>query len=158
MPWAFARLIKDWGSIKFFTIKEPYFGWSFSQTRPKRPPEMKKKSKTGYTFSTKILEPLEGEGILGAPPCQLLIKSPPTGNFRAQIVLSPFLRISELCQQLLHLNVELPTLLHQECFQNSVPQLEQLYLYWVCYYILPFSLHVFSKIFPGVAMFNIITV
>ena len=64
----------------------------FLQTRPKRPPKIKK-SKTGYTFSTKIREPLEGEGILGAPPRQLL-NNPPPGSCRAQIVVHPFLRIS----------------------------------------------------------------
>ena len=36
--------------------------------------KMKENSKTGYTFSTKVPEPVEGEGILGAPPLQLLVK------------------------------------------------------------------------------------
>ena len=35
---------------------------------------MNKNSETGYAFSTKVLEPCESEGILGAPPRQLLVK------------------------------------------------------------------------------------
>ena len=38
---------------------------NFSQTRPKKTPKMKENSETGYTFSTKIPEPLEGKGISG---------------------------------------------------------------------------------------------
>ena len=37
---------------------------------------MKEKSETEYIFSTKIPEPLEGEGTLGVPPRQLPIKYP----------------------------------------------------------------------------------
>ena len=36
---------------------------------------MKENSETGYIFSTKVPEPLKGEGILGAPPRQLLIST-----------------------------------------------------------------------------------
>ena len=42
---------------------------------------MKENSETEYTFSTKIPELLEGEGILEAPPRQLLIKYSPRGSY-----------------------------------------------------------------------------
>ena len=65
-----------------------------------------------------------------------------------KLSLHSFLRISEFCQYLLHSNVELPTLLHQQCF---VPYLERLYCR-VCYYVLPSSLSSlhenFSKALP----------
>ena len=35
---------------------------------------MKENSETGYKFSTKIPEPVEGKKDLGAPPLQLLVK------------------------------------------------------------------------------------
>ena len=38
---------------------------------------MKENSETGYTFSTKIPEPIEGERILGTPPRQFTGKVPP---------------------------------------------------------------------------------
>ena len=50
---------------------------NFSQARPRNPPKMNENFETRYTFSTKIPGPLEGEGIWGEPPRQLVIKYPP---------------------------------------------------------------------------------
>ena len=49
---------------------------NFSHARPKKPENGRKFLNRVLTFSTKIWE---GEGILGAPPRQLLIKYPPPG-------------------------------------------------------------------------------
>ena len=48
---------------------------NFSQTKPKKTPKMKENSETGYVFSAKIPEPLEGEGNY-----QSLTRSPPPGD------------------------------------------------------------------------------
>ena len=47
---------------------------NFSQTRLQKCPKIKENSETGYMISTKIQKQVEGEGILEAPPCQLLVK------------------------------------------------------------------------------------
>ena len=48
--------------------------FKFFADKAYKPPKIKENSETGYTFSTKIPKPLEGEGILGARPRQLLVK------------------------------------------------------------------------------------
>ena len=64
-------------NFHYFNIKWNFF--FFQWTRLQRRPKMKENSKNGHTFSTKIPEPVEGEGILGAPLRQSLVNYPLPG-------------------------------------------------------------------------------
>ena len=50
---------------------------NFSGTRLQKRPKVNENSETGYAFLKNLPEPVEGEGIWGAPSRQLLIKYTP---------------------------------------------------------------------------------
>ena len=139
--------------IMFFRLATLPMSWNFSQTRPKGPLKWKKKSETRYTFSTKILEPLEGEGILGAPPHQLLIKYPSPQELKGTNCLASILAYFWT----------LPVTSSLECWIINTPASRMLWKFfataWAALFIPGFLLHPIlftyissQKLFPGVAM------